>query len=109
MAAAFANHPAFAVELDPPASAAYVDDAVALAPITEALARAAASERAAAEAAAVAAQPQSTPSPASEPIRPATQITATHAAQRGPGRRLARGGLLIGLFLAIARFLLGRR
>ena len=95
-AAAYAHHPAFAVE---------TDDVSDLPPLAAALAAAAADERAAAEAIAAAAvvEPEVAPSPAADPVRPVVQL------QRAPRRRFARGGLLIGLLLAIVRFLLGRR
>jgi hypothetical protein len=103
MAGAFSRHPAFAVE---------AEETVALPPLAQALARAAANEREAAEMiaaieSAVPAPPA--PSPASEPVRPAAPLSVSHADARAPRRRLARGGLLLGLLLAIARLLLGRR
>lgn len=117
-AAAFSHHPAFAVEAD--------DEAAALPPLAEALARAAASERAAADAEAqvdapapVAAQadpPPARPAPPTQPApapratdRPAPPLAVPHAAEREPRRRLARGGLAIGLLLALLRLLFGRR
>jgi hypothetical protein len=103
MAGAFSRHPAFAVE---------AEETVSLPPLAQALARAAANEREAAEMiaaieSAVPAPPA--PSPASEPVRPAAPPSVSHANARAPRRRLARGGLLLGLLLAIARLLLGRR
>ena len=113
MAAAFSHHPAFAVERE--------DEAAELPPLAIALAQAAASEREAAEArepvaeAAVPAAEQPTveteairtPAPAAD--RPAQQLTVTRTVEREPRRRLARGGIIIGLLLAIVRLLLGRR
>jgi hypothetical protein len=102
MAAAFSHHPAFAVE---------ATDASALPPLAEALARAAARERASAPEDAGASappQPNLAPSPASEPDRPVAPLAVPPAAARAP-RRLARGGLLLGVLLAIVRFLLRRR
>jgi hypothetical protein len=102
MAAAFAHHPAFAVESG---------NAASLPPLAEALARAAASERAAdqptVETQAIPATPPRTPAQATD--RPAPQLPAPPAAEREPRRRLARGGILIGLLLALVRFLVGRR
>lgn len=108
MAAAFAHHPAFAVEADD-------ESATSLPPLAQALARAAASERAATEAAQIApAVPPPAPqpearTPAPEPHRPAPQLTAPPTVEREPGRRLARGGLLVGLLLWLVRVLVGRR
>jgi hypothetical protein len=114
MAAAFAHHPAFAVES--------ADEATPLPPLAEALARAAASERAAtataevvevAETAPAAEQPTvetpaiRIPSPATD--RPAPPLTTPPVVEREPRRRLARGGLVIGLLLALLRLLVGRR
>src|SRR4051812_34227323 len=105
-AAAFSHHPAFAVEVEaaePP-------------PLAIALAQAAASERKAAEAREpepVTEQPTvetpaiRTPAPAAD--RPAQPRTVTYTAEREPRRRLARGGLIIGLLLALLRLLFGRR
>jgi hypothetical protein len=101
MAGAFARHPAFAVENEPVADA--------LPPIAEALALAAASERAAADRLAAHQPPEVAFRPAPEPDRPAALSATPCADGRAPRRRLAQGGLLIGLLLAIARFLLGRR
>jgi hypothetical protein len=103
MAAAFAQHPAFAVENDRPDHAAF------LPPLAEALARAAASERAAAEIATANEPPGMAPSPASKSDRPAAPSTTPCVDERAPRRRLARGGILIGLLLALVRFLLDRR
>jgi hypothetical protein len=104
MAAAFSQHPAFAVENDQPGAAAF------LPPLAEALARAAARERAAAAEIATANEsPQMAPSPASEPDRPAAPSATPCADERAPRRRLARGGIVIGLLLALVRLLLGRR
>jgi hypothetical protein len=113
MAAAFAHHPAFAVET--------AEDA-ALPPLAEALARAAASERAAAESAepvqaaakAGAADQPTVETPALRiPVpptdRPAPQLSAPPADEREPRRRIARGGLIVGLLLALLRLLVGRR
>lgn len=114
MAAAFSHHPAFAVEME--------DRAADLPPLAVALAQAAASEQAAAEARereaqaepeAAAQQPTvetdaiRTPAPATD--RPAPPLTASRAAEREPRRRLARGGLIVGLLLALLRLLVGRR
>jgi hypothetical protein len=111
MAAAFSHHPAFAVE---------VDEAVDLPPLADALAQAAAEERAAADALEAKAEPAPaddqptveteairTPAPAAD--RPAQPLTVPHTVEREPRRRLARGGLIIGLLLAVIRLLLGRR
>ena len=101
MAAAFAHHPAFAVERDEPGDLPALADALALA---------AAEERAAAQDIAAAAREEvEEPRPAAEATRPAAAPSAPHADARAPRRGLARGGLLIGLLLAIARLLLGRR
>jgi hypothetical protein len=107
MAAAFAHHPAFAVEA--------ADEAAALPPLAEALARAAESERAAAETATQdpAEQPtMETPAiriPVPPTDRPAPPLSAPPADEREPRRRLARGGLIVGLLLALLRLLVGRR
>ena len=117
MAAAFSHHPAFAVEVD--------GEAEELPPLALALAQAAASEAAAAEIRqAEAAEPEAEAPAADQPTvetealripapeaadRPAPPLTAPQAEQREPRRRLARGGLLIGLLLALARLLFGRR
>lgn len=100
MAAAFAHHPAFAVET------AY--EATALPPPAQALARAAASERKAAQSIPAVPQPEAR-TPAPEPVRPAPQQTAPPSVAREPSRRLARGGLLVGLLLWLVRLLVGRR
>jgi hypothetical protein len=107
MAAAFAHHPAFAVE---------TADEAALPPLAEALARAAASERAAA-AAETAEDPADQPTmetpairiPVPPTDRPAPRLSAPPADEREPRRRLARGGIVVGLLLALLRLLLGRR
>jgi hypothetical protein len=115
MAAAFAGHPAFAVEVDAAEVAFAVrvaGDAPSLPPLAEALARAAASERAATQeqpAVAAVAAPIQAPSPAPAIDRPAATLTVPPTVEQQPRRRLARNGLLLGLLLAIARFLLGRR
>jgi hypothetical protein len=111
MAAAFAHHPAFAIENDDVAEADAVQiDVTELPSLAEALARAAASEREAAVIhAAVPVQPDSPTGPAPATDRPAAPLVATHATARAPRRSLARGGILIGLLLAVVRFLLGRR
>jgi hypothetical protein len=114
MAAAFSHHPAFAIEVE--------DDAAGLPPLAAALADAATAERAAAEAREPLADPAPepareqptveteairTPAPAAD--RPAQPLTVTRTAEREPRRRLARGGLIIGLLLAVLRLLFGRR
>jgi hypothetical protein len=117
MAAAFSHHPAFAIERE--------DEADELPPLAVALAQAAAEERAAAEARApeAMAEPEAsahageqptveteairTPAPAAG--RPAQQLTVPHTVQREPRRRLARGGMIAGLLLALLRLLFGRR
>jgi hypothetical protein len=105
MAAAYSHHPAFAVEVD--------DEAVELPPLAEALALAAAEERAAAQKQEPAEQPTveteaiRTPAPAAD--RPAQPLTVPQTVEREPRRRLARGGLIIGLLLAVLRLLFGRR
>ena len=119
MAAAFSHHPAFAVEVE--------DESAELPPLAIALAQAAASEREAAQAleaeAAVEAPVElSTPAaeqptveteavrtPAPAAARPAQQLTVPHTVERGPRRRLARGGIIVGLLLALLRLLFGRR
>ena len=115
MAAAFSHHPAFAVE---------VDEAAGLPPLAVALAQAAASEAAAAEARNAEARTQEprpaaqeqptieteairTPAPATD--RAAPPLAAPHAVEREPRRRFARGGLILGLLLALLRILFGRR
>ena len=112
MAAAFAHHPAFAVE---------TADAAPLPPLAEALARAAASERAHAESSSTvpaevppAVTPPAAPqhearTPAQATDRPAPPLSAPPTVEREPRRRLARGGLVIGLLLALLRLLVGRR
>ena len=112
MAAAFAHHPAFAVE---------TADAAPLPPLAEALARAAASERAHAESAFTvpaevppAVTPPAAPqhearTPAQATDRPAPPLSAPPTVEREPRRRLARGSLVIGLLLALLRLLVGRR
>jgi len=119
MAAAYSHHPAFAVEADD-------EVAAELPPLAIALAAAAASEREAAQmrepeppvtapAATTPAAEQPTietealRTPAPPADRPAQPPTVPHTVDREPRRRLARGGLIIGLVLAIVRFLLGRR
>ena len=103
MAAAFSHHPAFAIERE--------DEAAALPPLAQALARAAESERAAAEA-----KEETVVPPAPEPVpaptaagRPAPPLADPPPGEREPRRRLARGGLLVGLLLAMLRLLFGRR
>ena len=95
-AAAFSHHPAFAVE---------VDDASALPPLAEALARAAASERSA-----VAVAVPDTAVLDDQPTleTPAIRIPIPLDAGHQPRGRLARGGVLVGLLLAVVRFLLRR-
>ena len=116
MAAAFSHHPAFAVEVE--------GKSAELPPLAIALAQAAAEERAAAEAREpeVVAQPEA-PAPAAEQPtveteairtpapaagRPAQPLTVTRI-EREPRRRLARGGIIVGLLLALLRLLFGRR
>lgn len=103
MAAAYSHHPAFAVEREDPAAE--------LPPLAVALAQAAASERAAAEEPVAAHEPAveaaEQPTVETPAIRLPTPEQFTQA--REPRRRLARGGLLVGLLLAIVRLLVGRR
>ncbi len=109
MAAAFSHHPAFAVEVE--------DESAALPPLAAALAAAAASEREATDRRAPESASQDqptvetpairTPTPAAD--RPAQPLTVPPAVEREPRRRLARGGLIIGLLLAVLRLLFGRR
>ena len=104
MAAAYSHHPAFAIEREDEETV----DAAALPPLAEALARAADSERAAA------AEAAAPPAPVVEEAPPIVEPTpappvAPPPVVHEPHRRLARGGLLVGLLLAIVRLLLGRR
>jgi hypothetical protein len=107
MAAAYSHHPAFAIERE--------DEVTALPPLAQALARAAESERAAAaereeEPPPVVEDIPADPLPVPEaPARPAQPLAVPRADEREPGRRLARGGILIGLLLALVRLLFGRR
>ena len=96
MAAAFSHHPAFAVEMEQKPDAE-------LPPLAVALAQAAADEREAAEARGAEMETETDGSD-----QPTIETEAIRTRVREPRRRLARGGLIIGLLLAVLRLLFGR-